>query len=401
MYNSLVVFVSFLCANHARRLQDSSGRSAFQSREIVAASKSTSSLLASPQEGLLDGSSNLLAANLLLTLNPSLNHPVFKRPRSLSSDASRMISSHPQLSISGPPRLVPPKGNNSRPLLRRHISTIGKSASDSFSNYKSGVKLLGSEVQEWWRLRRNPEAAATWREHKLKKRVPRDVLRMLPIVANPLPPPFGLSVPLIASVFPRKFLTRQFWTQDQQIEFHECDHRSRWAKPLLQQYQLLEAEGAKSFADAKALLTSGEAQAPCELCSLSRAHILALSRSWLSRGLIPFRLLSSHRLRELLRRKAAQLREDYHLLRKESLLSLEERELWYGCLELGLRADNISPYDALQNWLRLLEMPTDGDPPSSLLLHAPLLLQWEQLGTNQDFSDFVDSVAEECTIDLE
>eukprot|EP00968_Pinguiococcus_pyrenoidosus_P004888 scaffold317_cov260-Pinguiococcus_pyrenoidosus.AAC.21 len=45
--------------------------------------------------------------------------------------------------------------------------------------------------------------------------MPIDFVRMLPIACNPIPPPFGLAIPLIACLFPRVLLTHQFYSEDE------------------------------------------------------------------------------------------------------------------------------------------------------------------------------------------
>ena len=71
-------------------------------------------------------------------------------------------------------------------------------------------------------------------------------LRMLPILANPLPPPFGLVLVGIASLVPRTLLTPEFWTDNQALTLTEdgADVKRRHAK-------LLDALAAAAGGDGK------------------------------------------------------------------------------------------------------------------------------------------------------
>ena len=58
---------------------------------------------------------------------------------------------------------------------------------------------------------------------------------MLPLLANPLPPPFGLVLVGVAACVPRTLLTPQFWTDAQCLQFAREDFddaRRRHAKLL-------------------------------------------------------------------------------------------------------------------------------------------------------------------------
>ena len=59
----------------------------------------------------------------------------------------------------------------------------------------------------------------SWHERRVKSKTIPHSLRMLPILANPLPPPFGLVLVGIASLVPRTLLTPEFWTDNQALTF--------------------------------------------------------------------------------------------------------------------------------------------------------------------------------------
>merc|ERR1719352_258897 len=71
-------------------------------------------------------------------------------------------------------------------------------------------------------------ASLTWSETTMLRRAPRDFMRMAPVVLNPVPPPFGLSVAMLACLFPRYALTHQFWSEGQAAKFSTRDFARNW-----------------------------------------------------------------------------------------------------------------------------------------------------------------------------
>mmetsp|Transcript_8110 Transcript_8110/g.30474 ORF Transcript_8110/g.30474 Transcript_8110/m.30474 type:complete len:161 (-) Transcript_8110:2331-2813(-) len=104
-------------------------------------------------------------------------------------------------------------------------------ARNTLRQYRAGVEKLGAELWEVWQLKKT-QADLTWHQRMLLRATPRDALRVLPIVVNPVPPPFGLLIPLLAAAFPQRLLTRQFWTDEQLLKFIAEDFDRRWRGPL-------------------------------------------------------------------------------------------------------------------------------------------------------------------------
>eukprot|EP00968_Pinguiococcus_pyrenoidosus_P025798 scaffold7028_cov243-Pinguiococcus_pyrenoidosus.AAC.7 len=134
-----------------------------------------------------------------------------------------------------------------RHTLDRYFIGLKKLFQDLSETFKLWKRMR--KTRHWWRgslILDNSPAVLTWREKTLlrrcgtkdkrnvcsamhrpiplfltewflrwsaARRVPMDFLRMFPIICNPIPPPFGLAVPLLACVFPRALLTHQFHTQ--------------------------------------------------------------------------------------------------------------------------------------------------------------------------------------------
>ena len=93
----------------------------------------------------------------------------------------------------------------------------------SIKAYFRGAKELWGDVKTWRRLRREAKNGTnmilSWHERRVKSKTIPHSLRMLPILANPLPPPFGLVLVGIASLVPRTLLTPEFWTDGQALTF--------------------------------------------------------------------------------------------------------------------------------------------------------------------------------------
>jgi len=115
---------------------------------------------------------------------------------------------------------------------------------DMLDRYFMGLKKLlrdfGEAFQLWRRVRelkRHGQVSLTWREKTLLRRMPVDMMRMLPIAFNPIPPPFGLSIPLMACLFPRLLLTHQFHSAEEAAVYAWQSHSSRHGR----KYQALRA----------------------------------------------------------------------------------------------------------------------------------------------------------------
>ena len=55
---------------------------------------------------------------------------------------------------------------------------------------------------------------------------------MLPLVLNPLPPPFGFILIIVSSVLPKQLWTPQFWSDEQAEKFTIADTRKAYRRFL-------------------------------------------------------------------------------------------------------------------------------------------------------------------------
>ncbi len=286
---------------------------------------------------------------------------------------------------------------------------------DAIKAYFKGAKQLWADVKLWRALRQRhqPLHRLTWREHKVQANAPKHALRMLPLLANPLPPPFGLVLIGVAATMPRTLLTPQFWTDGQCYAFARKDGegaRRRHAKLLEELTRKTSqgraptaaplpgdvvaepaaaAEGAGAAPDLGSL--GSVADAFCDggglaLEDLSRRHLIRLARCARPRpkGRFGLRFTRNRKIRAVLAAAAAAAKAeddalDADLSTPDGDVCLSNRELLEVCGARGIRVDgtHAARLARLKFWLqarRLLLRSSPEQPPPSLLLHLPALL---------------------------
>lgn len=288
--------------------------------------------------------------------------------------------------------------------------------------YFVGLKGLFRDAGRAWRLWRGTMDAveassmSEWQQRTLLRRAPADVLRMLPIAFNPIPPPFGLMVPALACMFPRTLLTHQFWSEEQAAEFASMSFAEKFGRrsrmlhqAALRQIAHADWDAHKDFiagddGDAEEEEEDGDGVEMPEdgakrvaslfvdggdlsLERLSRQHLLMLYNAWvdsvpLHRRMVlaaPGPLAPLGAIRAELRRLGDEIVEDDALLRagEGDVGSLSMEELCYACERRNIRppdGDVVGEerkemlVDALRMWLAVPRMSP------SLALHLPVLL---------------------------
>lgn len=251
--------------------------------------------------------------------------------------------------------------------------------------YFAGAKRLWAEVAIYRRMRKRDAAELSWREMQIRSGLPGHVTRMLPLLVNPLPPPFGLILIAVASAAPRYLLTKQFWTLDQCRRFAQDDSlklRRKYADVLASCSEAL-FEGARSIALANpatplSALVDLFQNAPLSLESLKRRHLVRLCKS---QRLFPAWLLPivrTPRLRRALAQRAAKVDMDDDALSID-FLNLQPRHLFDACASRGLNIDGDDHARArrLRAWLDARDAvlhANGGKPlPPSFVLHMPAI----------------------------
>jgi len=318
-----------------------------------------------------------------------------------------------------------------RGMLDRYfigLKKLFRDFSDAFMLWRSQRKLKQAQRRGPVRLEANTEAMLTWKERTLLRRMPIDFVRMLPIACNPIPPPFGLAIPLIACLFPRVLLTHQFYSEDEAACYAWDEHLRRHRVKrdvlihLLQKvanYNAADPFGAAGASngvtdgseavdvegDAVQLLTNtfGDKAGKARIDSLSREHVCHLLDTWIggsasvSRKLrlmqrYPFRLfVPTPLLRRGLEAIADEIAADDEFLAASDFDSLTTDELEYACqcrgitpslLYLGsMRREALKR--RLEGYLRVREKIESSasvkegrrrDVQRSLILHLPALM---------------------------
>ena len=271
----------------------------------------------------------------------------------------------------------------------------------SIKAYFRGAKELWGDVKTWRRLRREAKNGTnvilSWHERRVKSKTIPHSLRMLPILANPLPPPFGLVLVGIASLVPRTLLTPEFWTDNQALTFATedgADVKRRHAKLLDALATAAGGDGKDSDGGLDALGDVGGAfgaGASLELSRLRRKHLIRLARCIRphppSRWSLHF--LRTASIRERLADAARAMSEEDEALardvspfRNASTPQLSPREVLEVCAERGLAVggDHARRLARLERWCEaratLLSALGAGpdDDSASLVLHMPALL---------------------------
>jgi len=300
-----------------------------------------------------------------------------------------------------------------------------------FRAYFAGAKRLWADVAEWQRLKkkRARREELTWREARVARTAPRHLLRMFPILVNPLPPPFGFVLIAVAAAAPRVLLTPEFWTRRQLERFATADSSAtqrRYAKLMAECAEQVAvvsrrlvwaatttttapntADGVSSPAVQSDVQHGGtrggpiargrvtplativepfEDSAPLGLDALSRRHLVRLARVARPRPLNRWLLCvtRTRRIRVALRRAARATDEDDDRLAREFLGGASHgepfasRELIEICAQRGLdvRGADADKARRIKAWLdaRAALVDAYGGPlPASFVLHLPAL----------------------------
>ena len=194
-----------------------------------------------------------------------------------------------------PKRSSPDRTRRDAEAVRWPLALAKKPATSYDTSPHAGFTVNGSagrasrarrwaDFKLWRKLRQTNETGTlTWHERRVRRQTPKNALRMLPLLANPLPPPFGLVLIGVASKMPRTLLTPQFWTEGQAMRFARADGadaRRRHAKLLAELAATTGAPGGESPADLDlgAVGDAFGAGSALALEKLKRRHLVRLAR---------------------------------------------------------------------------------------------------------------------------
>ena len=107
---------------------------------------------------------------------------------------------------------------------REYVVKKWVSLGSMVGQYKQGAAMLFLDLRVAWRHRRLVDRRRLARRELLAvQNAVWDLVRVLPVLANPLPPPFGLSLVALAYQWPRWMLPPQFHSSDQRLAFARLD----------------------------------------------------------------------------------------------------------------------------------------------------------------------------------
>ncbi|XP_037569672.1 LETM1 domain-containing protein 1-like [Dermacentor silvarum] len=256
-----------------------------------------------------------------------------------------------------------------------------------------GTKDLYQDVRTYMKISQDLRSGKSVRELsrselELYYRVPRDMLKMVPILTIiSLPGTNFIMFPLIY-LFPGHLLTWQFWSLEQRIDFAVAQQRKKVrnyrhvfrhlqtnvpkgeeGKQLLSVFHKLGSGTHPTVAeilDVKQYFSSK----PLSLSSLSRNHLVALCKI---HGKSTFFLGRKRRLWK----HGGFVREMDLAMAREGLGQMDLSELRWACFLRGFNPMGLSKRDMvqyLQDWINI-SSNIEGDC-ISLLLHCPILLAY-------------------------
>ncbi|XP_075545938.1 LETM1 domain-containing protein 1 isoform X2 [Dermacentor variabilis] len=256
-----------------------------------------------------------------------------------------------------------------------------------------GTKDLYQDVRTYMKISQDLRSGKSVRELSRRElelyyRIPRDILKMAPILTIiSLPGTNFIMFPLIY-LFPGHLLTWQFWSLEQRIDFAVAQqkkkvHNYRYVFRHLQA-NVPKGEEGKQLLSVFHKLGSGThptvaeildikqyfSSKPLSLSSLGRNHLVALCRI---HGKSAFFLGRKRRLWK----HGGFVREMDLAMAREGLGEMDLSELRWACFLRGFNPMGLSKRDMvqyLQDWINI-SSNIEGDC-ISLLLHCPILLAY-------------------------
>jgi hypothetical protein len=263
-----------------------------------------------------------------------------------------------------------------------------------------GIKEFAQDLRDYFRIvrmlntpQRDRFKNLTRREIELYHQMPKDMLKLAPVLILSTLPLANYVIFPIAYFFPRTFLSRHFWNLQQKSEFNVSDLKDRLLhnRPLFRcvQAQLDKLEGHKRYAEWASLLGMiGSGVQPhveqilrCkELFMCEPYHLIYLKRRHVRHLLKVHDLHTGWFRRTRLSERAVILKAmDNAILREGGVHNMPAEALRNACLIRGLNPANMRNEDMiswLNNWIAISSAVDKEN--LSLLLHCPILLAYNE-----------------------
>ena len=232
----------------------------------------------------------------------------------------------------------------------------------------------------------------TREELQLSYTMPKDLVKIFPVLLISAIPFTNYVVFPVAYYFPRHLLTSHYWTLQQRLDFMLIDHKKRLKhnRPLFRCMQaelhniknqtlktkwndIIACIGSGTHPHAKDIITCSElfADEPYSLYNLKRKHIKELLAIHGMPSLKPFRKL------KLLERGLLIKRMDQAIQREGGITKIPNDAIRWALSFRGLNPSNMS-IESMRNWLEqwMIISNTVNEDNISLLLHSPILLAY-------------------------
>ncbi|XP_072034765.1 LETM1 domain-containing protein 1-like [Amphiura filiformis] len=277
------------------------------------------------------------------------------------------------------------------------LGRLSPKAQKQYVQLVAGTTLFYYDAKQAYQLRAKIKAEnlhlsdLDWRDIYIKKQISKDLMKVLPtLLLMCLPFVFYVILPILF-FFPRPFLSDQFFTREQLVEYNSRFHQTRLTihpsivNQLVKKVeQLPNSSETQTFLDAMKRLDSNMPLDSRSLLqhkelfevvlgfnSLPRIHLVNLCRLYSLKSF----LLPSHLLRSRLNKTLHFIHAMDRALLRENLQGLSQQDLEKLCFQRGLNSNDVDRAvlaSWLGDWIQLSTNLTEKE--ESLLAHAAVLL---------------------------
>ncbi|XP_017772822.1 PREDICTED: LETM1 domain-containing protein 1 [Nicrophorus vespilloides] len=269
-------------------------------------------------------------------------------------------------------------------------------AMDVYKVIVMGVKDFYTDVKQFVKIIKimnapgNSISTLTRREIELYNKMPRDMLKIAPVLIISALPFANYVIFPLALMFPKHLLTHHFWNKDQKQEFRMIYlQRQLRLNYVIYQDLMNQLETRKKFYHVAHIFEEMEKGRPIDVRDLILCkqefmekpfHLIYLRHSHI-KHLVKFHRLHRGFFRRVRLGDYALLLKamDRAILMEGGVHNLPKEALKDACVLRGLNPTNLQTeymIDYMKDWIRLSEA-VDADS-LSLLLHAPIFLGYSQ-----------------------
>ncbi|XP_059471892.1 LETM1 domain-containing protein 1 [Neocloeon triangulifer] len=284
--------------------------------------------------------------------------------------------------------------------VRRFEHTLEKNFPSAMHVYRVfvvGIKDFYEDLKEFlsiarWISKRGTDGLSR-RELELHFQMPKDMIRVAPVLLISALPFANYVIFPLAYIFPRHLLSRHFWSLQQRVDFAAIALRKRLynQRPVLRCLQtrlddLDEGDLRNRWAHIVGLLGSGSHPNLQQIENVrdlfAEIQPFGLAGLWANHKNALVRLHGMHmgwRRRKRLRDRAKILREMDFMMAQEGVTVMSNDELRNACFLRGLNPVNVKTED-LVLWLHKWTLVSGNvdDDHLSLILHLPILIGYNQ-----------------------